>query len=142
MNWGKSIVLSFVIFAVFIVTLVTICMKQDVGLVSSSYYKEELIYQQQMQSIENVVELHRPPAIIVSGNKLTLKFDQLNQIEKGGITLYRPSNSDLDRTFTVNSSEAQEISFDLANTPKGMYRAKFRWTMNGSEYYHEEVIYI
>jgi hypothetical protein len=142
MNWGKWIVLSFVIFAAFIVTLVTICMKQDVGLVSSSYYKEELIYQQQMKRIENVSALNQPPAIVVSGNKLTLKFHQLKQVEKGGITLYRPSNAELDRTFTVKSSDSEEISFDLANTPKGMYRAKFRWTMNGSEYYHEEVIYI
>jgi hypothetical protein len=42
MSWGKWIVVSFLLFAGFIATLVTICMKEDVGLVSSSYYDEEL----------------------------------------------------------------------------------------------------
>ena len=142
MNWGKWIVLSFVIFAAFIITLVTICMKQDVGLVSSSYYKEELIYQQQMKRIENASTLNQPPSISVLNNSLVLKFSQMNEVDKGEITLYRPSNAQLDRVFTINNTASPEISFDLTDTPKGMYRAKFRWTMNGTEYYQEKTIFI
>ena len=44
MNWGKSIVLSFILFAAFIGTLVTVCIRQDISLVSKDYYEEELQY--------------------------------------------------------------------------------------------------
>jgi hypothetical protein len=40
MNWGKWIIVSFVLFAGFIGTLVTVCVRQDISLVSKDYYKE------------------------------------------------------------------------------------------------------
>ena len=52
MNWGKSIVLSFVLFAAFIVTLVTVCLRQDISLVSKEYYKEELQYENQLTRLK------------------------------------------------------------------------------------------
>ena len=45
MNWGKSIVLAFVLFAVFIGVLVAVCVREDISLVSRNYYNEELDYQ-------------------------------------------------------------------------------------------------
>ena len=47
MNFGKWIVVAFVFFSLFIGTLVTVCVRQDISLVSTDYYKEELIYQDQ-----------------------------------------------------------------------------------------------
>jgi hypothetical protein len=142
MSWGKWIVASFALFAGFIATLVTICMKQDVGLVSSSYYAEELQYQQQMMRISNASALAQPPALKAAHNKLLIHYQQLKDIDNGQLKLYRPSNARLDKTFRVPAGSSEEVIFDLGDTPRGMYRAKFEWSINGIEYYHEEVIHI
>ena len=53
MNWGKWIIVSFVLFAAFIGILVVICVRQDISLVSKNYYQEELAYQQQIDRMNN-----------------------------------------------------------------------------------------
>ena len=57
MNWGKSIILAFVLFAGFIATLVVVCVREDISLVSKDYYKEELLYQDQIQRLNNASQL-------------------------------------------------------------------------------------
>jgi hypothetical protein len=142
MSWGKWIVVSFLLFAGFIATLATICMKEDVGLVSSSYYDEELQYQQQMKRMSNASALTQPPVLKAGQNQLLVQYHQLKDIDKGQLKLYRPSDARLDKTFLVPAGSSEEVVFDLGETPRGMYRAKFEWSINGIEYYHEEVIHI
>ena len=57
MNWGKSIVLAFILFAVFIGVLVFVCVREDVSLVSKNYYKDDLEYQSQIDRVRNTDEL-------------------------------------------------------------------------------------
>jgi hypothetical protein len=42
----------FILFAAFIGTLVTVCLRQDISLVSKDYYKEELQYENQLTRLK------------------------------------------------------------------------------------------
>jgi hypothetical protein len=142
MNWGKWIVVSFVFFVAFIATLVTVCIRQDINLVSRNYYQDELAYQDQLDRLNNTKELIEKPSIIVKDSHLEISFKQLNAIEKGTIQLFCPSNEKMDRYYTIASSHERQHSYALADLPKGMYRARLQWTMHGKEYYMEEIIYL
>lgn len=143
MNWGKWIIVSFVLFAAFIATLVTVCVRQDVSLVSKDYYKEELAYQDQMGRIKNASLLAKRPTIkIVDKNTMQVDFDQFNKVEKGELQLFRPSNAAMDKKFNFNASDAPSQQFSTENMDKGMYRARMIWTMGGKEFFVEEVIFI
>ena len=143
MNWGKWIVVAFILFAVFIGGLVTVCVRQDISLVSKDYYKEELVYQSQISRLQNASLLTTKPTIkIIHGNFLQIEFDQFSQLEKGELQLFRPSNSAMDKKFLVNSSNTSTQLFSTEHLDKGMYRARMMWTMNGKEFFVEEVIVI
>jgi hypothetical protein len=143
MNWGKWIVVSFVLFAAFIATLVTVCVREDISLVTKDYYKDELVYQAQMDRMLNAEQLEEKPVISISGNEfLSLDFKTQDKIEKGELTLFCPANEKFDRTFPISSANGAELDFPIDQLQKGMYRVKLFWTMKGKEYYIEEVIYL
>jgi hypothetical protein len=142
MNFGNWIVVAFILFAIFIATLVTVCVRQDVSLVSKDYYKEELGYQEQIHRLNNTASLAAKPVIKVVNQTLQVKFNQPEKIENGELKLFCPSNAKMDRIFTVTTSNETTRTFDINSLQKGMYRAKLFWKMNGKEFYQEEVIYI
>lgn len=139
MSIGNWIVVAFVLFAGFIATLVTVCMRQDVNLVSKEYYKEELAYQSQVDRINNTAALQVKPVIDIKTGNVEIAFP--SSIDEGELTLFRPSNPDLDKTFSLRKGERSQ-SFAVDHMKRGMYKAKLVWKVNGKEFYQEEVIYI
>ncbi len=143
MNFGKWIVVSFLLFAVFIGTLVTICIRQDVELVSKDYYKEELAYQDQIQRLNNTEQLqHKPVVKVIANNALQIEFNQTEEILNGELNLFCPSNSKMDKYFKLLSTKDGSQLIALNGLNKGMYKAKLSWSMQGKEFYIEEIIYI
>mgnify|MGYP005827698453 CR=1 FL=1 len=140
MNFGKWIVVAFVFFALFIGTLVTVCVRQDVPLVSREYYKEELAYQDQIVRMENVNLLQKAPEVSATGNKLTVRYEQFAAIDAATIKLVRPSDASLDQQFQVQPSELTTHSFTIDNPVPGLYRVQMTWTQEGKEYFVEEVV--
>ena len=142
MDWGKWIIVAFILFAGFIATLVTVCMRQDVSLVSKDYYKEELAYGEQLARINNANQLIEKPVIHKAGDFLKVDFGDFHKIENGSLKLFRPSDSKMDRRFTVTSSKEHTQSFPINGIERGMYRARMQWMMEGKEYFIETVVNI
>jgi len=141
MNFGKWIVVSFVLFALFIGTLVTLCVREDISLVSKDYYKEELDYQAQIKRLNNTEQLQQKPTIqFVDHVGLKVAWNEKTKIEKGELKLFCPSNSKLDKRFDLQTTNEQ--SFEITSLKKGMYRVKLSWTSEGKEYYYEEEIFV
>ena len=131
MNWGKSIILAFIGFAIFIGVLVTVCVKQEVTLVSKDYYNEELNYQQQIDELKNAALLESKPAIAINA-----KHVRVSGISRGELKLFRPSDARFDATFVIDSLN----SFDLSKFPAGRYNASLRWESGGKNYLIKEPI--
>ncbi|WP_109829880.1 FixH family protein [Reichenbachiella versicolor] len=145
MNWGKSVTLAFVLFAGLIITMVTLCMKQDVNLVANNYYEEELAYQDQIDRINNYTRLAEKPAIIQNGSMISLQFpvSVITQLDKGKIHFFRPSEGNIDKTFSLKFNEEGIQAFDLKDTKHGLWKTKLTWVSNsGVEYYYEQSIVI
>jgi hypothetical protein len=141
MSIGKWIVVAFVLFAGFIGTLVTVCVKQDVNLVSKDYYKEELAYQDQVVRINNTKSLERKPTVhVIDGSVIEVRFNGDDTITKGTMKLFCPSNPDMDRDFDLVPLAENSRKVEISSLKKGMYRAKIYWTSDSKEFYHEEVI--
>jgi len=141
MNWGKSIILAFILFAAFIATLVTVCMRQDVNLVTREYYQEELAYQAQIDRIAHTAKLSEQPSInLEQGYLLKISYPDFAKIQEGSLQLFRPSDADLDREFELRRSTDMDQYFSTAGMKRGMYRARLRWTMDDQEYFLERTI--
>lgn len=141
MSVAKWVVVSFVLFAAFIATLVTVCVRQDVSLVSQNYYQEELQFQSQIDRKHNTTLLANKPLVAVEGKMLTLALNQEATVTEGTVQVFCPSNARMDRSFRV-SPQSPTQSFDLNELDGGMYRVKLRWTMNDKQYYQEQIIHL
>lgn len=142
MSWGKWIILSFVMFGVFIILLVGVCMRQNVDLVSKTYYSDELVYQEQIQRIANTSKLSAVPEMNVRDNTLEVHFSKEDRPNKGNIRLFRPSDEDLDQSFKFASVNDSVLQYQLKPLVKGLYRVQMTWTMQDKEYYIERIINI
>ena len=142
MNWGKSIVLAFVLFAIFIGVLVTVCVRQDVTLVSKNYYNEELDYQAQMERVRNTdAHTHKPEIDLTKDQIVRVSFD-FRQLEAGKLVLYSPADISEDRIFKLEASASPFQTFAVGELKKGNYKVKMTWTANGKQFYFEKSIYI
>lgn len=140
MNFGKWILVAFVLFALFIGTLVTVCMRQDVSLVSKSYYQEELVHQAKIEKIRNTQALGTQPQIQFLDGKLQVVYADFDKIEEGSLKLLRPSDARLDQTFDLKAAQGATRLFILSSWDRGLYRATLQWTMEGKKYYLEKLI--
>lgn len=139
MNFGKWILVSFVAFALFIGVLVTVCMRQDISMVSKQYYKDELNYGAKFAQRTNTGALEHPPVIAIGNGTLIVLFTDSVPVESGKLTLSRPSNEKLDEQFQLEPSTARQ-EFELKRWQPGLYRASLTWTMAGKDYFLERLI--
>lgn len=142
MNFGNWIVVAFALFAIFIGTLVTICIKQDIGLVSKNYYNDELKYQDQIGRIDNTNKLRVKPTIVKVDNSVQVQFDSQSKIQNGELKLFCPSDPKMDKAFSLSSSGGNTQLFDIKSLHGGMYKARLLWSMDGKEYFYEAIIYV
>lgn len=142
MDWGKSIVLAFVLFAAFIGVLVTVCVRQDISLVTRDYYSEDLDYQSQMDRLRNAEQLSVKPTIeLLDNQSLRVAFD-FRQFDAGKLVLYSPSDIKQDKTFNLEATGSPFQIFSLGSLKRGNYMIKMTWSANGKEFYFEKSIYI
>lgn len=140
MNFGKGIFIAFILFASFMATLVIVCVKQDVNLVSANYYQEELKHQSKIDKIENATKLTIQPTISFQQGEMSVVYDQFDEMKKGKLILTRPSDPQLDLTFDLKKTEATLQKFTLPKWEQGLYRVSIVWTMDDKEFYVEKIM--
>ncbi len=143
MNWGTKIFLSFVVFAIIIISMVVISVSQDYHLVAEDYYKQEIEYQNQIDKIENYKQLDQPLAIKYwsKGRKASIQFPitRSQQLE-GEIHFFRPSNGNLDFKVAINPDGGGSQMVDLSDAVPGLWKVKVSWSANGKGYYDEQTL--
>ena len=140
MNFGKWIVVAFVLFTAFIATLVTVCVRQDIPLVTKEYYKEELAYGELMEKISRANSLTVKPEIVLNDHNLRITYNSFSEITHGEVVLFRPSDPSLDQRFKLNPGTNEFQDFELKQAVPGLYKARLSWEQKGQEYFIEKII--
>jgi hypothetical protein len=113
-------------------------MRQDINLVSETYYQDELVHQRKMNQQKNMMELTEQPVITLANAEVTISYGSLANSEKGEVRLARPSDPKLDQRFNLSTEVSQR--FPLTRWEKGLYRVTMTWSMKGKEYYFEKLM--
>lgn len=132
--------MSFVLFALLMATLVTVCVREDVNLVSRNYYQEELKHGEKMIRIKNTTALAELPSFQFEEGVLKVSFAQWSSVESGKLNMIRPSDERLDLHFDVKGSNEKWQSFPVKIWEPGLYRVNLTWTMDGKEYFYEKML--
>ncbi|WP_114747760.1 FixH family protein [Pleomorphovibrio marinus] len=139
MNWGNAIVLVFVAFAAIMVTMVTICIKQDdLHLVTQNYYEEEIKYQEHIDKVINSRDLGVNVLQYDAANK-ELALD-LPEGASGSLHLFRPSDARLDQKLKIEGGDKESRMVELKVLKPGYWHLKLTWERDGLSYYEEKKV--
>lgn len=139
MNWGKGIVLSFIIFMIAILSMVIYILNQKFDLVADNYYEKTLTYQNQIDAEKRT--LSEKEIVFVENQNLIINFSE-EKIHKGEINFYRPSDSskDFKQSFETNENGLYELP--LNSLSKGYWKIQVSWTKENNNYYTEKPVII
>ncbi|SEC61144.1 FixH protein [Maribacter dokdonensis] len=143
-NWGTGIVIAimaFISFIMFFVVKMTTSHDANHDLVTEEYYKAELGYQKEIDAETNARAALSQIRLKKSPEGLLVIFpDGFNDANINGIvSLYRPSNKNLDFNLPINLSNSQLLIPDN-QLLEGRWDIKIFWEYAGKEFLHKESI--
>lgn len=143
-NWGTGIVLAFIGFISFIMYFIitmSVDSRYDHELVTEDYYAEELLYQNEIDKLNNAKNLSENISYKTDNEGLTILFPKNIDIKKvtGKVFLYRPSNKQLDFETAISLSDPYLLIPDK-RLVGGRWNIKVDWQYNGQSYLYKETI--
>lgn len=138
LNWGKSIVLAFILFISFIMFFVVNMLtddKYDHDLVVESYYKKNLTLQKDIDDSKKALALEHKVEINLKNQDLEILFPTEFDPEgiKGELFMYRPSDKTLDFTVDVKLKSQRFVLPDQYFN-SGRWDAILKFTYKGEDY--------
>ncbi len=145
-NWGTGIVIAFICFIGFILFFVikmSTNKKYEHDLVTEDYYKEELLYQKDIDKQNNAKSLKQNITYSKTTEGIIIQFPKDFEVKNitGKVFLYRPSNKQLDFEISISLSKTYLLIPDK-RLVDGRWNIKIDWQYNGKSYlYKESIIY-
>lgn len=143
MNWGYRIVVAFVLFMTFIVSMVVYVSTKGADLVAEDYYMQEVNYQDIIDAKSNSVELKQQLKITQDAQKVVMFFPKgVAQNIEGTIHFYHPQHTDKDLVKAIALSDQKIQSINKSDLTKGNYIVKLLWEEAGKSYYIEKSCFV
>lgn len=143
-HWGHGILIFLIVFLLFVALVIRYAMKQKINLVTPDYYNKELIYQQDINKLENTNRLSEKVTVEMMNDKILVQFPILDssQYISGFLQVYRPSDYELDLNYELDLTENYRIMIPLDSLQKGVYDLIVDWKCDTVEYLQKERIHI
>lgn len=143
-GWNLKIITLYLGFLVFLLSMVILSINQKIDLVSEDYYEQELHFQNKINKMYHSNQLQEPLTWNVMQGKLILKFPQQfkNQNIVGAINFYRPSDVQMDTSFTFHTDSILTQNIITQNLKKGIYNIQINWNTNNVDFYNEGTIVV
>ncbi|MEJ8756664.1 FixH family protein [Pontibacter sp. H259] len=143
--WPYMIVIAMVCFMGYIAMFVYKAMQQDVGLVSKDYYQQEIKYQDQIERVRRTQALGDVMLDYKAENQAILLQMPVTYQDKtlnGTITLFRPSNDQLDKQFPLQLGRDQSQLIETQDLETGLWKVRVSFTDDKEDFYTEKTIEI
>ena len=142
MNWGKSIVLVFILFAGFIGTLVVLMSRERIDLVRADYYQDEIAYQQHIDRVGNTARLTTPLKMTYLEDRQQVTFVLPQSLRRGEVVFYRPADQQQDFKVIIPAQHATRQVIPTNTLARGHWRIKLTWSDGKQDYYAEEELFL
>ena len=143
MSWGNKIVIVFIVFAGLMLTLVYKSINTKSELVSNEYYKDELRYQDKINSQNNAskisgVKIEQDAEAVI----IHLPQEQKGLAISGDVFFYCITDElkDYHTTLQVDSTNRQIVM--KKSLQKAAYNVKINWQQGKETFYFEEKLLI
>ena len=143
--WPYAIVVAMVLFMGYIAMFVYKAMRQDVDLVSKDYYEQEIKYQDQIEKVKRTQALGD---VMLNYNEtdntilLQMPATYRDKSLTGTITLFRPSDDQLDQQLPLQLGRDQSQLLEVQDLESGVWKVRVNFTADNEEFYTEKTIQI
>ncbi|MDH3381729.1 MAG: FixH family protein [Flavobacteriaceae bacterium] len=144
-NWGWGVVIALASFMIFIGTIVFQLMfkkEYDHQLVSENYYKDELLFQLELNKLENAKKLPKNILVQPKDGKLLIIFPEafnFSEIE-GTINFQYIIDDQFDFEQKI-ALKTPIFEVDSLKLKKGSWNLKVDWKYRGAAYLYKEKIH-
>jgi FixH len=140
MNWGNRLLITFIVFGLWIFYLVYRSVNTNFELVEKDYYKNELAYQQVIDGSHRAYTLQTPVQLKQLEKNIILQLpdEMKNNNVTGEILFYCAYDETKDKKFRLKVNEEGTMIFQLGIIAPGNYTVKINWSYDGKDYYTEK----
>ncbi len=146
LEWPIGIAVVLLLFLSFLIGALVVLSGEQFDLVTKDYYEKGLAYQQRIDAIRRTQEIPDALRIIPDKKQNVLVFRFAPQFQgkplSGKIYFYRPSNARQDKQVDLPASLTDDFVVPTEQLPKGKWRIKAEWQVDGQTYYYETVLYL
>ena len=139
MNWGYKIAIVYTAFAAFMIGLVALCLKQDIHLVTDTYYEESLAYDDHQLALYNAQQVADEVLVTVDKDNellaVNLPTAHKQTATDAQVQLYYAPDADEDRSPAFDNGTAVIKTTDMA---RGKWTAKISWKLEDKDFYIEK----
>lgn len=133
MNFGHGITIALIAFVIFILTLVTSFLRQDVDLEYTDYYTRELVFNETKEATENGLPFLNNLQIESAEGQLNLFFDEnFPQFNQAELHFYRADNAAWDLNKKIGQGRLHQFSLDEFH--KGKYELRMDWKIDNEDF--------
>lgn len=138
-NWGTKLLISMIVFMLFLTVFFVMMSRQTFYLVEKDYYPKGQEYQLKIDKIDNAKLLDEQIQLDNKGDFLVFTFQPFFSIDEiaGNIVLYRPSDGTQDIAMPIQLDSLRQHVFPIQDVLKGKYIAKIDYNYEGKSYYEE-----
>jgi len=142
--WPHAIIAWFVIFAAAMAAWIAVAVRQNMDLVRSDYYEEEVRFQHQLDRLNRTAAISSEVTLNYDATKrevtLLLPAAHLAPRPAGQIHFYRPSNAALDFQVPLSADAAGRQRIGANALRGGLWKVRVQWNAAGQDYFFEQVI--
>ncbi|MEI6900542.1 MAG: FixH family protein [Bacteroidota bacterium] len=144
LNWGNSIAIILVLFAVACITFVFYTRTLDFTLVEDDYYPKELRHEEVLVKMRNYNDLQQSLQAGLAKDSAFVLFPSFfkGKTLTGNIMIYRPSDKKLDFFVQVKVDSTLTQKIPLVKFKHGNYVVKADWNCEGKGYYREVELFV
>lgn len=145
-NWGKALIIYFILFIGLLGWIVYKSMQMDHALVADDYYALDLAYQEHYDMSTNQKKYYPDARIIYDATTMQIRIDMgtaSKGIIKGNLVMYRASDKEKDRQIAFTIDEGQNsANIPVRDLIMGKWSVQLNWMAQGRSYYLDDTIYV
>lgn len=146
-SWGWRIAILYCSFVVFMLFMVYLSVREDIGLIAEDYYQKDLLYEQEIQKQRNVKQLGQDIIMQYNAPQKQLVFHYPvstsgTEPVKGTLNFYRPSEQNLDFSASIEPDSANTQTISIDKMKAGLWRVKIDWNIGKTPFYTEHTVFV
>lgn len=138
-SWGTGIAIFYSFFVIAMLVFVYASTKEDISLVSDTYYEEDLSYQLTLDKIQRTNQLKHVFELSIEQNSAGISVTIPEELPhfKGNMTLFHPAYAMLDQVYSIENHAQNKQLIPVQKLKKGRWLVKIEGENDGKNYYHE-----